>query len=742
MLHCCRLNLSTYCPIFSHLKQCTQFHAQMIVNGVLFPSSLANLVAFLVDPDNGDYSYGLLLFRQIQNTSNTYLWNTMIRGASKNERPTTSIDLYEELRVRGLHPDSHTFSFLFRACSLALDLQFGKMGHGEAIRFGFELDTFVGDSLIHMYSMFGRVDDAKRVFDWMGAKSVASWTSLVGGYARVGLVDNARRLFDEMPERNVVSWTTMIVGYSESNRETEAIFCFKEMMSMGAKPDSVALLSLLSICARLQNLDLGKWVHQFAYKEGIELNDRLAVSVIDMYSKCGDVDSARGVFDEMPRQNLVACNSLIDGYCKEGNMEAACLLFNQMPARDLISFNSMIAGHVQSGQHKEAWTLFRDLRATNLKPDSYTMVSLLSACANMGALDPGRVTHSFVIANFIETDVFLGTSLLDMYAKCGRIDEALLIFDSMRKKDVLAWTAIISGLAMHGKAKAALDHFAKMLEADIKPNDITLVGVLSACSHGGLVDEGHVHFKQMKETYLLTPKVEHYGCIVDLLGRAGRLEEAEELINIMPMQPDAIIWASLLAACRTYKNVSLAEVAAKKLLQLEPHKDAIYVTLYNIYASMGRWYDASEIRQRMDYAGIKKESGRSSIMVHGRVHEFIAGDKTHPRFEQIQAMINEISKQLTVAGYVPITSDVILDVDDEDKEHALFFHSEKMAVAFGLLILPANVPLHIMKNLRVCHDCHSAIKSIAKVYNREIIIRDRNRFHHFKGGLCSCNDYW
>uniref|UniRef100_A0A5K1E332 DYW domain-containing protein n=2 Tax=Nymphaea colorata TaxID=210225 RepID=A0A5K1E332_9MAGN len=714
----------------------------MIVNGVLFPSSLANLLAFLVDPDHGDYSYGLLLFRQVQNASSTYLWNTIIRGSSRNGRPTTSIDLYGELRVKGLRPDSHTFSFLFKACALALDLQFGKRGHGEAIRFGFESDTFIADSLIHMYSVFGRLDDAKRVFDGMVAKSVASWTSLVGVYAKVGLVDDARRLFDEMPERNVVSWTTMIRGYSECNREMEAMFCFREMMSVGVKPDSVALLSLLRMCARLQNLDLGKWVHQFAYKEGIEMNDRLAVSVIDMYSKCEDVYSARRVFNDMPRKNLVACNSIIDGYCKEGKVEDARLLFDQMPTKDLISFNSMIAGHVQSGQYKEAWTLFCDLRVTNLKPDSYTMVSLLSACANMGALDAGKIIHSFIIVNLIETDVFLGTSLLDMYAKCGRIHEAMLVFGSMTQKDVLAWTAIISGLAMHGRPKTALDHFAKMQRAGIKPNDITLVGVLTACSHGGLVEEGRLHFKQMQDTYLLTPKVEHYGCMVDLLGRAGRLKEAEELITSMPMEPDAIIWASLLAACRTHNNVFLAEMAAKKLLDLEPHKDAIYVILYNIYASMGKWYDASKTRERMENAGIKKECGRSSIMVHGGVHEFIAGDKTHPRFEQIQAMISEISRQLMVAGYVPITSDVLLDIDDEEKEHALFFHSEKMAVAFGLISLPANVPIHIMKNLRVCRDCHSALKSIAKVYNREIIIRDRSRFHHFRGGLCSCNDYW
>ncbi|XP_058068313.1 putative pentatricopeptide repeat-containing protein At5g40405 [Magnolia sinica] len=302
-----------------------------------------------------------------------------------------------------------------------------------------------------------------------------------------------------------------------------------------------------------------------------------------------------------------------------------------------------------------------------------------------------------------------------MYAKCGRIDQAILVFNTMHEKDVLAWTAVILGLAMHGDGKSALTHFSLMQREGIQPNRLTYIGVLNGCSHSGLVQEGQQHFSEMTSLYNIEPEVEHYGCMVDLLGRAGYLEEADELVQNMPMEPNAVIWGSLLGASRVYNNVNFAEKAAKHLLVLEPHKDVVYVLLYNVYASSRRWANAAQIRGMMEEMGIKKIAGCTSIVVDGQIHEFTTGDRSHSQFEEIQLMISEMAKQLKLAGHEPGTLEISLDIDEEEKEDALFNHSEKMVIAFGIMRLGANLPIHVLKNLRVCRDCHSAIKLIAKI---------------------------
>ncbi|XXG68169.1 hypothetical protein AAC387_Pa06g1319 [Persea americana] len=740
------LSLST--PTFlqsltsASLKQCTQIHAQMIITGAIsHPRMVASLLKSLADLHYGNLPYAVAIFHQIPKAS-TFLWNTIIKACFRNHAPEESISFYLQMRRKDILPDNYTFQFLFKACSQCTLTQVGEAIHGNFTKLFDKSDVLVGNALIHMYSEFGWADVARQVFEEMGLKNVVSWTATVGGYVKIGAMAEARRLFDEMPERNVVSWTSMIAGFAQNGMAEEAVGYFRRMLAEKIRPDVVALVSVLSACAQLKDLDLGKWVHQFVDRERICMSGNFSVALIDMYAKCGDLDAARKVFDYTDRKSLASWNAIIDGYCKVGDLCEARLLFDQMVERDLITFNSMITGYVHRSRHKEALLLFSELRASGLNPDKFTYVGLLTACSNLGALNQGKLLHAYIEESSIELDVFLETALLDMYAKCGKIDQATLVFNRMPKKDVLAWTAMISGLALHGSGRSALSHFSMMQKQGVRPNAVAYIGVLNACSHSGLVEEGRLHFNEMISKYNIEPEVEHYGCMIDLLGRAGYLKEAEELIETMPIEPNAVIWGSLLGACRVYNDVNLAEKAAKHLLILEPDKDAAYVLLYNVYVSSGRWANAAEIRQMMEDRGIKKIAGCSSIVVDGLVHEFIAGDRSHTQFKEIQAIIGEMVKRLKLLGYVAGTSQISLDIDEEEKEDALFSHSEKMAIAFGIMKVGGNLPIHVLKNLRVCKDCHSAIKLIARIWNREIIVRDRSRFHHFKEGQCSCNDFW
>ncbi|KAH7572387.1 hypothetical protein JRO89_XS04G0247400 [Xanthoceras sorbifolium] len=486
-----------------------------------------------------------------------------------------------------------------------------------------------------------------------------------------------------------------------------------------------------------------KQIHAHILKLGLESDAFVHTSLINMYAQNGDLDSARLVFDKSSLRDAVSYTALISGYASKGCLDDAKQLFDEMPVRDVVSWNAMIAGYAQHGRYQEALAFFQEIRNENIMPNESTMVTVLSACARLGALDLGKWIHVYIDKNFQKlNNVSLWTSLVDMYAKCGNIEAAQQVFNAMDSKNVASWNAMISGLAMHGNANKALKLFSRMISEGFKPDDITFVGVLSACNHAGLLDLGRQYFSSMIEDYKISPKLQHYGCMIDLLGRAGLFDEAEALMKTMEMKPDGAIWTSLLGACRDHGRVELGESVAKHLFELEPENPGAYVLLSNIYAGAGRWDDVARIRTRLNDKGMKKVPGCSSIEVDSVVHEFLVGDKVHPQSKEIYKMLDEIDTLLEKYGFVPDTSEVLYDMDEEWKEGALSYHSEKLAIAFGLISTKPGTTIRIVKNLRVCGNCHSATKLISKIFNREIIARDRNRFHHFKNGSCSCNDYW
>jgi pentatricopeptide repeat protein len=434
---------------------------------------------------------------------------------------------------------------------------------------------------------------------------------------------------------------------------------------------------------------------------------------------------------------------MIDGYVRIGKIDAARELFDEMQQKSVVSWNAMISGYAQNGFFKEAVDLFhRMMEMGDVSPNRVTLVSVLPAISRLGALELGKWVHLYAERNRVRIDEVLGSALIDMYAKCGNIEKAIQVFKRLSKTNVIAWNAMIGGLAMHGKAKDVLDCFSRMERSGVSPSDVTYIAILSACSHAGLVEKGRSIFNDMVNRAGLQPRIEHYGCMVDLLGRAGYLEEAEELITNMPIKPDDVIWKALLGACKLHKNVEIGRRAAEVLMKLAPHDSGAYVALSNLYASSGNWDGVAEVRMMMKELDIRKDPGCSWIEIDGVIHEFLVEDDSHPRAKEIHSMLKEISNKLSLVGHIQDTTQVLLKMDEEHKESLLHYHSEKIAVAFGLISTSPKTPLQIVKNLRICEDCHSSMKLISKVYQRRIIIRDRKRFHHFENGSCSCMDYW
>ncbi|KAF3455649.1 hypothetical protein FNV43_RR00288 [Rhamnella rubrinervis] len=391
---------------------------------------------------------------------------------------------------------------------------------------------------------------------------------------------------------------------------------------------------------------------------------------------------------------------------------------------------------------EEAIELFRVMQNEGVKADRVTMVEVASACGYLGTLDLAKWIHTYIEKNEIHCDMQLGTALVDMFARCGDPQSAMKVFNNMSRRDVSAWTAAIGAMAMEGNAEQAIELFDEMLRQGMKPDGVIFVALLTACSHGGSVEQGHKLFRSMKLVHGISPHIVHYGCMVDLLGRAGLLSEASDLIKSMPMEPNDVIWGSLLAACRTHKNEEMAAYAAERINELSSERSGIQVLLSNIYASAGKWNDVAKVRLSLKEKGMCKVPGSSSIEIDGMVHEFTSSDDRHPENSHIESMLQEVNCRLKDAGHVPDLANILLDVDEHEKEYLLSRHSEKLAIAFGLISTAPGMPIRVAKNLRMCSDCHSFAKLVSKIYNREIAVRDNNRFHFFRQGLCSCSDYW
>lgn len=484
------------------------------------------------------------------------------------------------------------------------------------------------------------------------------------------------------------------------------------MLECQVLPNNFTYPFVLKACAGIGDSNLGKSVHGSLLKFGFDGNNHVLNTLVHMYCSCkGGIQIGRKLFDEMTKN-------------------------------DSVPWSVMIGGYVRLGRSNDAVDLFRQMQIQGVCPDEITMVAVLCACTDIGALELGRWVESLIEKRKLNKSVELNNALIDMFAKCGDVDKALKLFRTMNERSIVSWTSVIVGLAMHGRGLQAVSLFQEMIRDGVEPDAVVFIGLLSACSHSGFVEKGKEYFDLMRKEFAILPKIEHYGCMVDMLCRAGHVREAVEFVQKMPIEPNSIIWRTLVNACRTHSELKLGESLAKQLIQNEPTLEANYVLLSNIYAKMSHWEEKTKAREVMDKKGMRKIPGSTMIELNNKIYRFVAGDMSHNQFKEIFEMVDEMGREMKRAGYVPSTSEVMLDIDEEDKEDNLNRHSEKLAIAFALMNTPPGTPIRIVKNLRVCNDCHSATKFISKIYNREIIARDRSRFHHFKDGLCSCKDFW
>ncbi|KAG0489471.1 hypothetical protein HPP92_006334 [Vanilla planifolia] len=599
---------------------------------------------------------------------------------------------------------------------------------------------------------------------------------LISATSSRGNPRHAALVFSILSEPNLIAWNSLLKALTDNHLYSLALARFNSLLVRRPRlnPDEFTFTSIFKACAALVACHAGEASHAFVFRQGLDSNLCLANSLVDMYfkfglpknasrlfdempmkdvvswntfisgcSSYGDVLSARQLFDRMSERSLVTWSAMIAAHAKAGDTRAARELFDQMADKNVVCWNAMISGYAQNERFSSAIELFRTmLQVSSMQPNAATLVSVLSACAHLGALDLGRWIHRYIKRKGMELSLFLGNALADMYAKCGCIPEAEGVFQQMHDKDVISWSIIISGLAMFGHAEQAMSAFHEMLQRGTEPNDITFMGIISACTHSGQVDTGLKFFRMMREDFMIPPKVEHYGCVVDMLSRAGRLEEAEDMVASMLVPPNVIVWGALLGGCRIHADIERGERVVRRILELNPDHSGSYVYLATLYASMGRLEAAAECRLRMRKQRVAKTPGCSWIEVDHAVHEFFMGDRSHPRSDEIYAMISKLRHKMRLAGYVPNTSLVSQSIDEEEKEDALSMHSEKLALAFGILATKQGQTIRIVKNLRVCKDCHDAFKVLSKIEEREIILRDRNRFHQFREGLCSCKDFW
>ncbi|XP_051123275.1 pentatricopeptide repeat-containing protein At5g66520-like [Andrographis paniculata] len=573
----------------------------------------------------------------------------------------------------------------------------------------------------------------------LGSHSRSLIDSLIHCYLHSENLIFARALFDSYPlNPPTLLWNLMIRAYSKLRDSSDSISLFCRMLSSSSPPDDRTFNSVITSSARQESVLFGLSVHSMAIKNGYCLNLYVANPLLNMYGVFAMVDNADKVFDEMPVKDVFSWTTLLAAHAKHGTVQKAEELFEQMPQRNNVSWAVIISGFVSRGMFSEAIRYF-DRMLSEIRPNEAVLVSAISACAHLGSLDHGNRIHGYINANGIPETSNIRTALIDMYAKCGTIDQAYQVFNAIATPNIQNFSSLISGLSIHGLGEEAVRVFRRMLIKSMRPNEITILGVLNGCSHAGLVQSGTSIFYNMENRWGITPGIEHYGCYIDLLSRAGYLAKAFSIVKRMPMSPDDVVWRALLSACRIHRNAGFGE----RIMRYSEYSGGD-VLLSNTFASVGKWENVARLRDMMedDKRRSRSNIGCSWIETNGVVHEFRVAEKLHPRIEETRGMLLEILERVRRVGYAIDATRVSFDLSDEDREHATAWHSEKLAVAFGILDTRPGDTIRIAKNLRSCEDCHAVFKAISQVYEREIVVRDRARFHVFRDGKCLCNDYW
>ncbi|XP_059630947.1 pentatricopeptide repeat-containing protein At3g13880 [Cornus florida] len=673
------------CAQSGYLELGKRIHGLFIVNGLGGQVFLANsLIGFY--SKCGRLDQARVAFDNSDELDNVS-WNSMIAGYVQSGLSEEMFQLLVRMHRCGMAFQSYVLGSVLKACCSSFDhsVECGRMLHGCAVKLGWDLDVVVGTALLDMYAKIGDPNDATLIFKLMPDKNVVMYNAMIAGLFRT------ENISDEFAR--------------------EALNLFSEMQSCGIKPSEFTFSSIIKACNTTENFGYGKQIHAHICKYNLQSDEFIGSSLIELYSLMGSADDG------------VKC-------------------FNSTTKLNIVTWTSMIVGHVQNGQFDSALALFCELMASGIKPDEFTISSMLSVCANLAAARSGEQMQGHAIKIGINNFTIVQNSLIWMYAKSGDIDSANLAFEEMDTPDTVSWSVIIFSSAQYGCAREALRLFELMKGCGIAPNQITFLGVLTACSHGGLVEEGLRYFESMKKDHGIIPNEKHFTCIVDILGRAGRLADAENFIINSCFDDVPVMWRALLSACRVHKDTVTGERVAERVIELEPQVAASYVLLYNIYTEAELQMPAAKIRDLMKERGVKKEPGLSWIELGNKVHSFLVGDRSHPQSQIIYAQLEKMLEKIKKIGY--IDEGLVPDASELDQTNSSLVnhHSEKLAVTLGIISLPMSAPVRVMKNLRVCRDCHTIMKFFSKVEKREIILRDSIRFHRFREGSCSCGDYW
>lgn len=611
---------------------------------------------------------------------NIVLWNVMLVAYGQVGDLSESFEIFSKMQMEGLRPNQFTYPSILRTCTSVGALDLGEQIHTQVIKTGFHPNVYASSVLIDMYAKHGKLDSAHKIL---------------------------RRINEE----DVVSWTAMIAGYAQHDMFVEALKLFEEMEGRGIRSDNIGFSSAISACAGIKAFNQGQQIHAQSIVSGYALDLSIGNALVCLYARCG-------------------------------RTEDAYLAFDKIDDKDNISWNGLISGFAQSGNYEEALKVFSRMNQSRVEPNMFTFSSAVSAAANTANIKQGKQIHARIIKMGYDAETEASNVLITLYAKCGILDDAKREFLEMPEKNEVSWNAMITGYSQHGCGREAIELFEEMKWLGVMPNHVTFVSILSACSHVGLVDKGLSYFKSMSEEHGLEPKIEHYVCIVDILGRAGFVRRAREFIEAMPIEPDAMIWRTLLSACTLRKNMEIGEFAANHLLELEPEDSATYVLPSNMYAVAGKWDQRDQTRHMMKDRGVKKEPGYSWIEVKNSIHSFFVGDRLHPLADKIYDFLEDLNERAVTIGYTQDRPSLLNEIDQGKKDPTGYTHSEKLAIAFGLLSLSNALPIRVFKNLRVCNDCHNWIKFVSKISNRTIVVRDAYRFHHFECGVCSCKDFW
>ncbi|KAE9609169.1 hypothetical protein Lal_00020260 [Lupinus albus] len=616
---------------------------------------------------------------------NVVSWTALMCGHLQNGDAKASLVLFSKMGHSAVKPNEFTLSTSLKSSGILGILESGMQIHGVCAKSNFERVLVVGNSIIDMYSKCGRISEAAR-------------------------------MFNAMPVRNLISWNSMIAAYSHERNGEEALTLFRQMQEKGEVPDDYTYSSTLKACSCLSAIGEGTQIHASLLRQGFPYLalSTIAGALVDLYAKCSRIGEARKVFDRIEQKNVISWTTLIRGYAEEDNLP-------------------------------EAMELFQQLRESRHKVDGFVLSSLIGVFADFALVQQGKQMHAYTIKVPYGLDISVANSILDMYMKCGLTDQADALFREMIARNVVSWTVMITGYGKHGVGNKAVELFNEMKLDQIEPDSVTYLAVLTACSHSGLIKEGQQYLSSLRNNQQIKPQVEHYSCIVDLLGRAGRIKEAKDLIEKMPLKPNVGIWQTLLSACRKHGDVEMGKEVGEMLLRLDGNNPVNYVMLSNIYADAGHWKESEQIRESVKRKGLKKEAGRSWVEVDKEIHIFYNGDSNHPLIGKIHLVLKDVEKRMKEEiGYVHNVHFALHDVEEESKVESLRFHSEKLAI--GLVLIHGGVKrervVQIFKNLRVCVDCHTFIKGLSKLLKIVFLVRDANRFHRFENGLCSCGDYW